>query len=56
MQTVGEKRDEDVRFDTLDMLMEDRPYRQITFEVLEGFFHGDQLQVEGPQGGRLGVG
>jgi hypothetical protein len=38
-----------VRLDALDVLMENGPYRQVTLEVLEGFLHRDELQVERPQ-------
>ena len=34
LQTIGQERDEDMGFDPALLLVEDRPYRQIAFQVL----------------------
>ena len=49
LQAVGQKRDEDVGFDPLLVLMEDRPDRQIAFQILERLFDGNELGVVLPQ-------
>jgi len=35
LQTISHERDEDVGFDPVFVLMEDRPYRQIALQILE---------------------
>jgi hypothetical protein len=42
---VREERDEDVSLDAALVLMEDRTYRQILFQVFERLFHRDQLDI-----------
>ena len=46
VQTIRQKRHEDVRFDPLLALMKDRPDRQVALEILERLLHVDQLHVE----------
>ena len=45
LQAVGQERNEDMGFDPVLVLMEDRPDRQIAFRVLERLFHGDELDI-----------
>ena len=35
LQAISQERDEDVGFDPVFVLMEDRPYRQIALQILE---------------------
>src|ERR1700729_2220544 len=42
---IGEEGDEDMGFDSAFVVMEDRADRQVPFQVLEGFLHGDELNV-----------
>src|SRR5215831_19848177 len=56
VQTITQKRHEDVRFDALLVLMEDRPDRQIAFEVFKRFFHCHQLEIQAPQLGWIALG
>jgi hypothetical protein len=53
VKTVGQEGDEDVSFDPLDRLMEDRAHFQIALEVLERRLDFSQLDVELPQLVRL---
>ena len=46
---LGQERDEDVGLYAGLLLMEDRPNGEITFEILERFFHRDQLEIVAPQ-------
>ena len=46
LQAVGEKGNEDVRFDTCLGLMVDRTNGQIVFKLLERLFHFGELHVE----------
>ncbi len=43
LQTISQERDEDMGFDPVLVLMEDRPYRQIAFQVFERLFHRNEL-------------
>jgi len=45
LHAVSQKGDEDVGFDPLLVLMEDRANRQVAFEIAERFFDGDELDV-----------
>ena len=56
LQTIGQERDEDVGFDPALLLVEDGPYRQITLQVLERLFDGDQLRVRSATTARDGFG
>src|SRR6476646_4868447 len=49
LQTISQERDEDVGFDSALVLMEDRPYRQIAFQVLERLLHRNELGIVLPQ-------
>ena len=49
LQTIGQERNEDVGFDPALLLMEDRPYRQVTLQVLERLFHRNELGIVLPQ-------
>jgi hypothetical protein len=53
VETIGQKGDEDVRFDALDQLVVDRTPSQVVLEVLEGGLDFGELDVELPQLGRL---
>jgi hypothetical protein len=48
VQAVGQESDEDVRLDACLFSMEDRPDGEIALEALEGFLHGDQLEIVAP--------
>ena len=56
VEAIGEEGDKDVRFNALLILVMDRSYAQITFEVFEGFFDLDELRVEFPQLSRIVTG
>ena len=43
LHAVRQKGDEDVGFDPLFVLMEDRTDSQVAFEIAEGLFDGDEL-------------
>ena len=45
LHAVSQKGDEDVGFDTLFVLMEDRANRQVAFEIAERLFDGNELDV-----------
>ena len=45
LQTIGQERHEDMGFDPVFVLMEDRPYGQVALEVLERLFHHNQLRI-----------
>ena len=45
-----------MRFDPPLVLMEDRPYRQVTLQVLERLLHRDKLDVGLPQQGGIILG
>ena len=49
LQTISQERNEDMGFDPVLILMEDRPYRQISFQVLECLFHRNELGIVLPQ-------
>ena len=49
LQTVGQEGKEDMSFDPTLILVEDRPYRQIAFQVLQRLFNGDELGIVLPQ-------
>lgn len=49
VQAIGQKRDQDVRFDAVLELVEDGPDRQIAFEIFEGFLDLGQLHVGRPE-------
>jgi hypothetical protein len=49
VQAIGEKGDEDMRFDAVFELMEDRPQVEIVLYGLEGRFDLDELDVELPE-------
>ncbi len=49
VNAVGEEGDEDVRFDAIFSLMEDRTDGEIAFEILERGFDFYQLEIELPQ-------
>ena len=56
VQTIGQKRNQDVRLDPFFALMKDRPDRQIALEILKRLFDVDQLQVQAPELSRIGLG
>lgn len=56
VQAVGEEGDEDMRLDSLLVLMEDGPDCEIALERLEGGFDLDELQVELPEFCGVGLG
>ena len=45
LHAVSQKGDEDVGLDPLLVLVEDRADRQVAFEITEGLFDGDELDV-----------
>jgi hypothetical protein len=45
LHAVSQEGDEDVGFDPRLVLMEDRTNRQITLQISEGFFDGNELDV-----------
>ena len=45
--------DEDVPLDPLLALMEDRPDREVVFELLEGLLNFGQLNIQAPERGRV---
>jgi hypothetical protein len=49
LQAISQERDEDVGFDPVLVLMEDRPYCQISFQVFEYLFDGNKLGIVLPQ-------
>src|SRR5207302_8415702 len=49
VQTVSQKRNENVRFDPVLQLMVNRPQGQVVFEILEGGLHFGELDVRLPQ-------
>ena len=53
VEAIGQEGDEDVRFDAVLKLMEDRTELQIIFEVLERGLDLDELNIEVPQLGRV---
>ena len=57
VQAIGQKRNEDVRFDPMFQLVMNRAQRQVVLEVFERGFHFGQLNVKLPQlGGRFAAG
>jgi hypothetical protein len=56
MQAVGEEGDEDVGFDPLFVLVEDRSNGEVALEVPERLFDGDELDVVLPEQGGIVVG
>jgi hypothetical protein len=56
VQAVGEKGDEDVGFDPLLVLVEDRSDGEVALEVLESLFDGDELDIVLPEQGGIVVG
>jgi hypothetical protein len=53
MQTVSQKRHENVRLNAPFLLVKNRPNSQVSFQVLEGLFHLRRLNVELPQLSRI---
>src|SRR5260370_2603949 len=49
VHAIRQKGDEDVGFDPLFVLMEDRTDRQVAFEIAEPLFDGDELRVVLPE-------
>jgi hypothetical protein len=49
VEAVGQKGDKDVSFDASLIVVKDRPDPEITFEVFECRFDGDQLKIITPQ-------
>ena len=49
LQAVRQECDEDMGFDPVLVLMEDRPDRQIAFQVFERLLHANKLSVVLPQ-------
>jgi hypothetical protein len=49
VQAIGEEGDEDVRFDAMFELVEDRAELQIILEILERGLDLDELDIEPPQ-------
>ena len=49
LHAISQKGDEDVGFDPLFVLMEDRTDRQVAFEIAERLFDGDELRVVLPE-------
>src|SRR5271168_2790530 len=45
LHAVGEEGDEDVRFDSAFVMMEDWTNRQVSLQSFERFLHGDELNV-----------
>jgi hypothetical protein len=56
VQAVGEKGDENMRFNTPLFLMKDWPDRQIAFECFERLFDRHQPQIILPEFGGIGLG
>src|ERR1700676_1645759 len=49
LHAISQKGDEDVSFDPLFVLMEDRTDRQVAFEIAERLFDSDELRVVLPE-------
>jgi hypothetical protein len=49
VRTIGQEGDEDMGLDPTFLVMEDRSDGEVPFEVFEGFFDGDELDVVLPE-------
>ena len=49
MQTIGQKRHHDVRFNSVHILVENGPDCQVPFHILESLLHLGELNIELPE-------